>query len=115
MTPQEREQLLLHCLKKLMAGEMTEGEVLKMLRKKILGMNQQQYANFVGVSRRTLSDIENDTGSQSIMVINTVFKPIGLRAGLLPTNADLLNEVLSTEKQNEGSVRSQRLSSFKRK
>jgi len=114
MTPREREQLLLSCLQGLLTGKTTEGEVLKTLRKKVLGMNQEEYAAFVGVSRRTLSDIENDTGSQSIAVINAVFKPIGFRAGLFPTNAALVAEFFSATNSDDIPAKQQRLNSFKR-
>ena len=90
--PIERENFLRAHLQELMTGETTEGKVLVQLRKKILGMNQDDYARLVGLSRRTLSDIENDTGDQSLSVLNAAFKPFGLRLGLLPTHSHLLIE-----------------------
>lgn len=92
--PLEREIFLRTCLQELMTGETTEGKVLVQLRKKILGLNQDDYAYLVGLSRRTLSDIENDTGDQSLSVLNAAFKPFGLRLGLLPTHSHLLVETV---------------------
>ena len=45
-------------------------------------MNQESYATLVGLSRKTISDIENDTGKQTLPVINSAFKPFGLTFGL---------------------------------
>ncbi|UUA71693.1 helix-turn-helix domain-containing protein [Cellvibrio sp. QJXJ] len=90
LSPLEREDFLRNCLQELLQGETSEGKILTRLRKKILGMNQNDYAALVGLSRRTLSDLENDTGDQSLSVINAAFKPFGLRLGLLPTHQHLL-------------------------
>jgi len=96
-SPQEREMLLLSGLQQLLSGALTEGKLLRKLRKEILAMNQDEYAALVGISRRTLSDIENDTGSQSITLINSIFKPFGLRLGLLPTSHFLLTQLLEAQ------------------
>jgi DNA-binding XRE family transcriptional regulator len=82
LSPFEREAYLHKLLEQLRNHEMTEGVVLATLRKNILGMNQEDYAALVGVSRKTISDIENDTGKQTLPVMNSVFKPFGLRLGL---------------------------------
>lgn len=85
LSPIEREAYLLNLLDQLAQKKITEGALLAKLRKDILGMNQDAYAALVDVSRRTLSDIENDTGKQTLPVINKVFKPFGLvlRLGLV--------------------------------
>ena len=56
--PQDRQQILIDLYLQYLKQEITTGELLKYLRKNVLGMSQEQYANFVGISRRTLSDIE---------------------------------------------------------
>jgi DNA-binding XRE family transcriptional regulator len=82
LTPFEREDYLKGLLEKLSNHEMTEGQVLATLRKNILNMNQENYATLVGLSRKTISDIENDTGKQTLPVINSAFKTFGLTFGL---------------------------------
>jgi len=82
LSPTEREAYLLDLLDQLSQQKITEGQLLAKLRKEILGMNQDDYAGYVKVSRRTLSDIENDTGKQTLPVMNKVFKPFGLAWGL---------------------------------
>ena len=49
-------------------------------------MSQEQYANFVGISRRTLADIELNKGSLSQSIMDKVLKPLGLQMGLVPTH-----------------------------
>lgn len=95
LNPLEREAFLRNCLQELLSGATSEGKILTRLRKTILGMNQDDYAALVGLSRRTLSDIENDTGDQSLSVINAAFKPFGLRLGLLPTHNHLLVDAVN--------------------
>ncbi|QEI13897.1 helix-turn-helix domain-containing protein [Cellvibrio japonicus] len=90
LTPWEREYYLQQCVQELLQGQTSEGAILARLRKQILGMSQTDYATLVGLSRRTLSDIENDTGDQSLSVLNAAFKPFGLRMGLLPTHGHVL-------------------------
>ncbi len=82
LTPFEREDYLKSLLEKLNHQEMTAGQVLATLRKNILNMNQESYATLVGLSRKTISDIENDTGKQTLPVLNSAFKPFGLTFGL---------------------------------
>jgi len=74
--PQDRQQILIDLYLQYLKQEITTGELLKYLRKNVLGMSQEQYANFVGISRRTLSDIELNKGSlsQSIMDIERILK-----------------------------------------
>jgi DNA-binding XRE family transcriptional regulator len=112
LTPQEREDLLILCVQKITNAEMTEGQVLRKLRKEVLNMSQDEYAALVKVSRRTLSDIENDIGSQSIEIINAVFKPFGLRLNLFPTNRNLFDRIVSGEKFDAAGV--QKIRGFNR-
>lgn len=101
-SPAEREALLISLLSRLFGGEITEGELLRTLRKDLLKMSQTDYANMVGVSRRTLSDIERNTGSPTLAVLNTVFKPFGLKTGLLPRNPALMKKMLAENIQPPG-------------
>ena len=65
------------------AGELTQGAALKKLRVQVLGVKQEQFAQLVKVSRKTLSDIENDKGNYSVDTLNQVFRPFGLKVGLV--------------------------------
>lgn len=82
-------------IKQLLLGQLTQGQALKHFRIKILGLKQDVFANLVGVSRKTISDIENDRGSYNTEVLNKVFKPFGLKVGLLPSSAGTLQSLLT--------------------
>ncbi|WP_111411730.1 helix-turn-helix transcriptional regulator [Billgrantia lactosivorans] len=102
LSPEAREQALLAVVRELAEGAIEEGEALRRLRRHTLGLSQQAYAELVGVSRRTLSDMEQGKGNVSLAVMNRVFRPLGLRVGLLPRQPALLQKALaSTESSSE--------------
>ncbi len=81
-------------IKHLLLGELTQGQALKSLRINILGLKQDVFARLVDVSRKTLSDIENDRGSYNTEILNKVFKPFGLKVGMLPSSPNVLKSLL---------------------
>ncbi len=93
----EREALLITLLRAVQREELTEGELLRRLRKDILGMNQDEYAVLVKVSRRTLSDIERDAGNPSLPVLKRVFRPLGITVGLLPRSEGVLRRMVQDD------------------
>ena len=94
--PQDRQQILIDLYLQYLKQEITTGELLKYLRKNVLGMSQEQYANFVGISRRTLSDIELNKGKLSQSILDKVFKPLGLQTGLVPIPLNIVEKILKT-------------------
>ena len=94
---EDREARLLALMRRLFAGEISEGRLLRALRREVLGLSQEEYARLVGVSRRTLSDMEGDKGNVSVAVMNRVYRPLGLRVGLLPRQSSLLRRALEEE------------------
>ena len=96
LTPKEREQKLLGISQRLLAEEISEGEALRLLRREVLGLSQEDYAKLVGVSRRTLSDIERNQGNLTLAVMNRVFRPLGLRMCLVLRQPELLRQVLES-------------------
>ena len=91
---QDRQQVLIDLYLQYLLNEITLGQLLAYLRKNILGMSQAQYANLVGVSRRTLTDIEQDKGKLTQSVLDKVFKPLGLKAGLVPTHEHIVRKII---------------------
>lgn len=59
-------------------------------------MSQEQYATLMGISRRTLSDIEQDKGKLTQSVVDKVFKPLGLKAGLIPTYEHIVEKIFKS-------------------
>lgn len=91
--PQDRQQILINLHTQYLMNEVSMGHLLVYLRKDLLGMSQQQYATLVGISRRTLSDIEQDKGKLTQSVVDKVFKPLGLKVGLLPTHEHIVEKI----------------------
>lgn len=88
-----RKSFIANVAASLFTGELTNGEALRLLRMKAVGLKQTEYAKLVGVSRRTLSDFENDMGVTKTDVINKLFKPFGLRVGIVPIKISIWNEL----------------------
>lgn len=97
LSGEEREELLINLLRAVQHDRMTEGQLLRTLRKDILDMNQDEYAALVKISRRTLSDIERDAGNPSLPVLKRVFRPLGLTIGILPRSDSVRQRMLRSE------------------
>lgn len=91
----ERKAVMNDIIKKLLLGNMTQGEALKRLRIDVLGLQQMAYANLVSISRKTLSEIENNKGNYSVEVVNKAFRPFGLVVGLVPASKHLLKSLMA--------------------
>ncbi|MGS2872429.1 helix-turn-helix transcriptional regulator [Enterobacter huaxiensis] len=91
----DRQSVLHAAIRDILLGKITQGELLKRLRVDVLGLKQDEYAKLVSVSRKTLSDIENDKGNYSAEVINKIYKPFGLQTGLVPISKTLMASLLS--------------------
>jgi len=91
----ERQALLVQLVQQHILGEITQGQLLHYLRKKVFGLSQTQFATLVDVSRRTLTDLEQDKARPGATVVNKVFKPFGLHAGLIPIRREIAQEVFA--------------------
>lgn len=96
LSSSERQALLVELLQKHLLGEVSQGQLLKKLRKDVFGFSQTRYAEFVGVSRRTLTDIEQDKGNQAQSMIDTVFKPFGMKSGLTPIHSHIARHIMNS-------------------
>jgi DNA-binding XRE family transcriptional regulator len=97
LTPMTKEEQLIAInliIKRLLMDEITQGAALRELRVGVLGLRQDAYTELTGVSRKTLSEIENDKGNYTAEIINKVFKPFDLKVGLVPTSSQLLSAIL---------------------
>jgi DNA-binding XRE family transcriptional regulator len=87
----ERNEARLQIMRALISGEISQGEALKALRINVLGLKQDAFAKLVSVSRKTLSEVENDKGNYTSDIINKLFKPFGLKVGLVPVSQQVLS------------------------
>lgn len=97
LSPLARETLLLNLVEQFFSDQISMGQLLRRLRKDMLNMSQDEFSSMVNISRRTLSDIETDKGSQTLSVLGRVFRPFGLKIGLLPRNQQILKKMLNKE------------------
>ena len=77
-----RAELLALVEQSLSSGQLTFGGAARILRKHIARLNQHEFAELCGVSRRTLAAIEMDEGNPTVNSLNQVFKLFGLELGL---------------------------------
>ena len=63
-------------------GDLDLASASKLLRK-ILGRNQSDFAELVGVSKKIISDLEVGKGNPTVETINKIFTPVGLQVGLV--------------------------------
>ncbi|HGX3182409.1 TPA: helix-turn-helix transcriptional regulator [Klebsiella variicola] len=89
----DRQAVIHAIIHDIMLGDISQGEALKKLRVEVLGLRQDEYARLVDVSRKTLSDVENDKGNYSAEIINKIYKPFGLETGLVPISKTLISSL----------------------
>lgn len=89
----DRQAVIHAIIHDIMLGAISQGEALKKLRVELLGLRQDEYARLVDVSRKTLSDVENDKGNYSAEIINKIYKPFGLETGLVPISKTLISSL----------------------
>jgi DNA-binding XRE family transcriptional regulator len=77
-----RAELLALVEQSIISGQLTFGGAARILRKHIARLNQHEFAELCGVSRRTLAAIEMDEGNPTVNSLNQVFKLFGLELGL---------------------------------
>lgn len=94
LTPEDRANFLIDVTKKLFLNKITMGTAIKLLRVTILKMNQEQFAKLVGVSRKTISEIENDRGNLSVETISAIIKPFKLSLTFLPTTSEMREKLV---------------------
>ncbi|GGD73553.1 helix-turn-helix domain-containing protein [Lacimicrobium alkaliphilum] len=77
----ERKAILQAIETELAENTLTTGQVIKRIRTKLYGMTQTQYAIFVGISDKTLRDIEKGNTDPQLSVVNKLFAPGGFKLG----------------------------------
>ncbi|MDF1763529.1 MAG: helix-turn-helix domain-containing protein, partial [Oleibacter sp.] len=82
LAPLSRAELLALVEQSIVSGQLTLGGAARILRKHIACLNQHEFAELCGVSRRTLAAIEMDEGNPTVNSLNQVFKLFGLELGL---------------------------------
>jgi DNA-binding XRE family transcriptional regulator len=79
----ERKAILQAIETELAENLLTTGQVIKRIRTKLYGMTQTQYATFVGISDKTLRDIEKANTDPRLSVVNKLLAPGGFKLGAI--------------------------------
>lgn len=82
-------------IRKLLAGQVTMGEVGRRLRTEGLHMSQAEVCKLLGLSRQVVSDIENDQGNPRLASLRSYFKLMGFEVSLLPRSRKELKDHLN--------------------
>jgi DNA-binding XRE family transcriptional regulator len=59
-------------------GGLTLGQAARRVRTELYQMSQTQYAAFIGLSAKTLRDIEKGNTDPKLSVLSKVFRPTGM-------------------------------------
>ena len=89
MTVAERTVLIESIQEALAQGTLEIGEAVRRLRVEVTGLHQTQFAKMCKVSVRTLVHIEHGEGNQTLKSLNSVFRPFGLKMGVVRVRHDL--------------------------
>ncbi|MDB5996705.1 MAG: transcriptional regulator [Pseudomonas sp.] len=70
-------------------GTLDIGEAVRRLRVEVTGLHQTQFAKMCKISVRTLVHIEHGEGNQTLKSLNAVFRPFGLKMGVVRIRRDI--------------------------
>tara|TARA_Y100001963_G_C6701652_1_gene409781 strand:- start:360 stop:641 length:282 start_codon:yes stop_codon:yes gene_type:complete len=79
LSVEERWAIIAALEQKLADEAITLGELVRAIRKQLYGMTQMQYAEFIGISDRTLREIEKGTTDARLSIMNKVLAPGGFQ------------------------------------
>ncbi|AZL71322.1 MULTISPECIES: helix-turn-helix transcriptional regulator [Pseudomonas] len=70
-------------------GSLELGAAVRRLRVEVAKMQQAQFAKMCKISVRTLIQIEQGEGNPTLKSLNAVFKPFGLKMGVVSRNRQI--------------------------
>ena len=70
-------------------GTLDIGEAVRRLRVEVTGLHQSQFAKMCKISVRTLVHIEHGEGNQTLKSLNAVFRPFGMKMGVVRIRRDI--------------------------
>ncbi|KRP62968.1 helix-turn-helix domain-containing protein [Pseudomonas trivialis] len=83
-TSMDARALLLQSIEQGLAdGSLQIGEAVRRLRTEVTGLHQNQFAKMCKISVRTLVHIEHGEGNQTLKSLNAVFRPFGMKMGVV--------------------------------
>ncbi|MBC3206033.1 transcriptional regulator [Pseudomonas sp. SWRI111] len=90
LTVPERIELIESIQQALAEGTLEIGDAVRRLRVEVTGLHQTQFARMCKISVRTLVHIEHGEGNQTLKSLNAVFRPFGMKMGVVRIRRDNL-------------------------
>ncbi len=81
---EDRTEVLLEILAMAFHDQITHGQLIRMMRRDVLGYSQDQFVQLTKVNRKTLSLVEGDKTIPSLSVLLELLKPFGLELTVTP-------------------------------
>ncbi|HWH86383.1 MAG TPA: helix-turn-helix transcriptional regulator [Pseudomonas sp.] len=88
LTVIERTALIESIHDSLIQGTLEIGDAVRRLRVEVTGLHQTQFAKMCKISVRTLVHIEHGEGNQTLKSLNAVFRPFGMKMGVVRIRRD---------------------------
>lgn len=95
MTLEERKAYIQAVAEEVAQGKSSLGGATKQLRENLLGINQERFAVACKISKRTLSQLEVDSGNPTLATLDAVFRKFGLKISLAHLSPLELNAAAS--------------------
>jgi transcriptional regulator with XRE-family HTH domain len=86
---QDRAELLNTVQHMVATGELTLGDAVRFLRAGFLRKTRPEFAKLLKVSEPALAQLESNKGNPTLDTLNRIFKPFGLRIGLVANPTSL--------------------------
>ncbi|GLH20632.1 MULTISPECIES: helix-turn-helix domain-containing protein [Pseudomonas] len=88
LTVLDRMALIDSIKESLAEGTLEIGDAVRRLRVEVTGLHQTQFAKMCKISVRTLVHIEHGEGNQTLKSLNAVFRPFGMKMGVVRIRRD---------------------------
>lgn len=95
MTLKERKAYIQAVGEEVAQGKLSLGGAAKRLRENVLGVSQERFAMACKISKRTLSQLEVDSGNPTVATLGAVFKKFGLVISLAHLSPVELNAAVA--------------------
>jgi transcriptional regulator with XRE-family HTH domain len=87
--PSQRLEFFQAVQRMLARDDVTIGQALRVLRAAFLRLDRESFSKVAGVSRRELAKIETDQANSTVNTLDRVFRPFGLRVGLVTRDREM--------------------------
>lgn len=95
MSLKERKEYVQAVAEEVAQGKLSLGGAAKQLRENVLGLSQERFAMACKISKRTLSQLEVDSGNPTVATLDAVFKKFGLVISLAHLSPVELNTAVA--------------------